>query len=118
MVKRTWFRPSVRIVWKRGVRHVDSLQVAAEMLMDEHWPTHGPKLQAAALALGQALQGNASVDEARLALEEAARESGNPRQSLVSCRTLRRLHIQFAGRVSRQNSLPAGRSGSEAFTDW
>jgi hypothetical protein len=65
MVKRTWFRPSVRIVWKRGVRHVDSLQVAAEILMDEHWPTHGSKLQAAALALGQALQGNASVDEAR-----------------------------------------------------
>ncbi|HEV2900821.1 MAG TPA: hypothetical protein VGX71_23860 [Pseudaminobacter sp.] len=54
MIKRTWFRPAVRIVWKRGVRHVDSLQVTAEILMSKDWPTYGPKLEEAALALGQA----------------------------------------------------------------
>jgi hypothetical protein len=75
MVRRTWFRPAVRIVWGRGILYVDSLQRAAEILMSDDWEVHGPACERAAQALIDALGGKITPDEARDAFRDAAEEA-------------------------------------------
>ncbi len=76
MVGRTWFHPEVAILLGRDRRNVNSLEQAAEILMSDRWPVHGRMCERAAVKLIQALEGEATPDEARQAFREAAEEAG------------------------------------------
>ncbi len=76
MVGRTWFHPEVTILLGRDRRNVNSLEQAAEILMSNRWPVHGRICERAAVKLIQALEGEATPDEARQAFHEAAEEAG------------------------------------------
>jgi hypothetical protein len=77
MVGRTWFSPEVTILLGRDRRNVNSLEQAAEILMSDRWPVqHGRMRERAAVKLIQALEGEATQDEARQAFREAAEEAG------------------------------------------
>jgi hypothetical protein len=76
MVGRRWFHPEVTILLGRDRRNVNSLEQAAEILMSDRWPVHGRMCERAAVKLIQALEGEATPDEARQAFREAAEEAG------------------------------------------
>lgn len=76
MAKRTWFNPPVAVMIGRDRINVNSVQRAAEILMSDDWPVHGPACERAAVALISALKGEATPEEARLAFRDAAEEAG------------------------------------------
>jgi hypothetical protein len=76
MVGRTWFHSEVAILLGRDRRNVNSLEQAAEILMSDRWPVHGRMCERAAVKLIQALEGEATQDEARQAFRDAAEEAG------------------------------------------
>jgi hypothetical protein len=51
------------------------LQRAAEILMSDDWPVHGPMCERAAQALTDALSGKITPGEAKEAFRDAAREA-------------------------------------------
>ncbi len=77
VAKRAWFYPPVPVLIGRDRTNVNSLQVAAELPMSDDWPVHGPQCERAAVKLIEALQGETTPDEARLAFIEAAQEAGS-----------------------------------------
>lgn len=76
MVKRTWFYPEIRVVLGRERWNVNSLEQAARVLMSDAWPLHDRTCEHAAEMLIKALQGGATIEEARHAFEAAARAAG------------------------------------------
>jgi hypothetical protein len=75
VLKRTWFNPAVRVLAGRRVQHVTSLQRAAEIMMSDDWPVHGPMCERAAQALIDALSGKITPGEAKEAFRDAAEEA-------------------------------------------
>jgi hypothetical protein len=65
----------VKVLHGRVIRNVTSIQEAAEILMSDDWPVHGPACERAAVKLIEALRGEATPDEARLAFRDAAEEA-------------------------------------------
>jgi hypothetical protein len=61
--RRTWFNPAVPILLGRKRLNVNSLEWAAEILMSEDWPSHGPMCE------------RVTPNEVRQAFEDAAREA-------------------------------------------
>jgi hypothetical protein len=61
---------------RQGVQYVDSLELAAEILMSDDWPLHDRTCERAAEMLIHALRGEATVDQARAAFENAAKAAG------------------------------------------
>jgi hypothetical protein len=65
----------VKVLHGRVVRNVTSVQEAAEILMSDDRPVHGPMCERAATTLIEALSGDATPNEARDAFRDAAREA-------------------------------------------